>query len=61
MTDVRPLKVARRCPRCRVHSYHSVPMRYRASNEQAGVKIVCAKCGHTWEGRLSKEERGIES
>lgn len=58
--EIRPLKVARRCPRCGAHRYHSVPMKHRKSATACKVLITCAECGHDWFGRLTKAERDIE-
>lgn len=68
------MKVDRRCPRCHGHFYHQVETpktdnedlmgisleRWPSESIPAKVKIFCTNCGHTWKGRLKRDERGLE-
>jgi hypothetical protein len=51
MQEVKRVKVARTCPRCRTHAYHY--------GNDFGLKnrISCVNCGHAWIGRITKEEQ----
>lgn len=46
------LKVARRCPRCRLTGY------YFTDAQGVRNRMSCSNCGHLWAGRVTHYERG---
>ena len=48
------MKIERTCPRCHKWRYHRVS---KGGGTKAACEIRCAECGHTWRGRLTRDEQ----